>query len=148
MREIIFRGNLSCNGKWVEGDLLQYLTMTIIQCREETERTVRYEKHLVEMSTVGQFTGLTDKNGKRIFEGDIVRLDFEDSIGVIEFGDYASPMGSDGNTHHIGFYPKFSGKMEKMLRKDLGFYVYAFSDMAVIGNIHDNPELLKGGGEE
>ena len=64
------------------------------------------------------------------------------AIGVVRFGDYRSPMNSDEYTHHIGFYPEWTGRAEKMLRKDLGYYTMANGDIEVIGNIFDTPELI------
>jgi uncharacterized phage protein (TIGR01671 family) len=76
-------------------------------------------------STIGQFTGLTDKNGKEIFEGDIVRSfsSGKEHIGVVNWNKLFSSW-------HIGEYATLYGSEN-------------FSDNEVIGNIHDNPELLE-----
>ena len=120
MREILFRGKRIDNGKWVEGYL--YITHTgtcEIGCYNAETNIERWTSD-VDPATVGQYTGLKDKNGKRIFEGDILSLRtgirhvvmFED--GAFSLENTAIPM-------------RFANKFE------------------VIGNIHDNQDMLKGG---
>ena len=96
----------------------------------------------IDPNTLGQFSCQHDKYGTPIFEGDIVRQEFENAVGVIRFGIYRSPTNSDEHTNHVGFYPEWTGKAEKLLRKDLGFYTIANGDIEVIGNIFDNPDLI------
>lgn len=91
--------------------------------------------------TVGQYTGLTDKNGTKIFEGDIVKENI--GIGTVKFGDYETPyrnvsvITQDIYSKHIGFYIEW---INVDFRKDIGYWL---NKIDVIGNIHDNPELLK-----
>ena len=109
MREILFRGKRIDNGYWVEGF---YWTMIYqphfirnTECGDSTD-------HEINPETVGQFTGLTDKNGVNIFEHDIVYLG--------GYGDYTVQ------------YP-FIELFEACFEGDIG---------SIKGNIHDNPELL------
>lgn len=131
MREILFRGKRIDNGEWIKGDLIEnqgdhYIyeasDVTTFACGCTTEVSVYCNQVIPE--TVGQFTGLTDKNGKRIFEGDIVRKPelYMNAVGVIRYG----------GTHFRCSCKEYP---------DLGIWTLD----EVIGNIHDNPELLKGG---
>ena len=147
-REILFRGKRICENKnWVEGCLLNldadsghvfivpffHGASTLPICR-----IVEYTYAYVNPETVGQFTGLTDKNGKKIFEGDIIRAKIE-----------------DGN--HSGFtWPNMQVDFQQgsFCLNDRNGYVFcvlgAFAQSVtfeVIGNIYDNPELLEGGVE-
>ena len=119
MREILFRGKRKDNGEWVEGTGVVYTGKeTLI-----VKFNYYFEHYEVLPETVGQYTGLTDKNGKKIFEGDIVKV----------------PVYFD-----CGCYPHT--EIRTKVVKIPMFYTIAFDgDIEIIGNIHDNPELLKGG---
>lgn len=131
MREILFRGKNVDNGAWVYGsfipDMLEVFCITDIDgfikpfsLNKEELTEVR-----VERSTVGQFAGLTDKNGKKIFEHDIVRI---------------AVCGTYDN--YVISYDKENARF---VVGDTGFTFlnYISTKIEVIGNIHDNPELLK-----
>lgn len=142
MREILFRGkgNPKYNdGSWHEGylthDTEDYQIYTPIGVRSYCTTTVLEE-------TIGQYTGLNDKNGKKIFEGDIVicfdRNAEETFTAIVEFG---NPNGQ----YNWGFQLKPVGKTD--LNTDILLWVEMEETGAfirVVGNIHDNPELLKG----
>jgi uncharacterized phage protein (TIGR01671 family) len=158
MREILFRGKRTNNGEWVEGFYSQivecvlppykgelYGKLVTLENRHkylirETIRTLTNALCDVIPETVGQFTGLYDKNGKKIFEGDIVRAD--DYIFSIKYG----KCGGTPNTYnygYMGFYLEAASEGTKLcaiygLRDDICY----FTDISVIGNIYDNPELL------
>ena len=124
MREILFRGKRADNEKWVIGYLSSKHTITITTPCGHTDEIV------ICADTVGQFTGLTDKNGKRIFEGDIAKV----------------LQGKDKDIAYVGFengafmlYPKTGNIYERTLWE----YWYNDWDVEVIGNITDNPELLE-----
>lgn len=127
MREILFRGKTPITETWVYGTgLLFDGTNTWIVHNEPPTPLAFGEKHFVVIpSTVGQFTGLFDKNGKKIFEGDIVE-DYYGRVGVVEYC-------VDGNVASCGCcYTHFVGAGFKVDKIDL-------TDCKVIGNIHDNP---------
>ena len=148
MREILFRGKRTDNGKWIEG---YYLCLNskkhlIYTGYAETDCGNYYpDCYGVIPESISEFTGLTDKNGKKIFEGDI-----------IETGNFFSPINK--LVINIGAYtPSAYCKEEYKKYKSIGFYAwdgyneYQLSNYPerykVIGNIHDNPELL-GGAEQ
>lgn len=125
MREILFRGK-DVYGKWLYGDLIN-LTDEIKQICNHTQLE---HAHSVNPETVGQFTGLTDRNGKRIFEGDIVTglFLFGRSVkAVVTFQD-----GAFGLEWYRGNVKTFNA-----------FTSICNVEYEVVGNIHDNPELLK-----
>lgn len=151
MREILFRGKRLDNGEWVFGMLTGY-GKKVAQIGTFCD----YGTHICSISslgvypnTVGQFTGLTDKNGKRIFEGDIVRAtirrdegyaeNIRNEKGVIAF-DSLGMIGLmlDRTGNNIPVWSDFF--CELSLSGNILDYCFE-----LIGNIHDNPELLERG---
>ncbi|MCM1256490.1 MAG: YopX family protein, partial [Roseburia sp.] len=95
----------------------------------------------VNPNTVCQYTGLSDKSGRKIFEGDIFRDFFNASIvGIVRYGEYQNVFNEDGFGGHAGYYVDWQGKRD-FIRKDL---VYWVKSSEPIGNIFDNPELTGG----
>ena len=135
MREIIFRGKRTINGDWVYGDFMhgnerKSLRDSIFVYDSETQSFNDYE---INPSTLGQYTGLTDKNGKRIFEGDIVQY----------YGTYPLEVYIEEGHTKIRWYDTISAS-----KYDELFFTIdreGYGECEIIGNIHDNPELLKGG---
>lgn len=126
MREIEFRGKRVDNGEWAYGSLIEenyYIDKAyFIRTRNEEDWTSRYYNCLIDVKTIGQYTGLDDRNGTKIFEGDIVRL----GTNEIRFVFY----GSTDFRHTM--YGKYAKEFDY---KDKGY--------EVIGNKYDNPELLE-----
>ena len=137
MREILFRGKRVDNGEWVYGCLLKVTlngkTAHLIfgdNFGFDGNDVKALSHDLVDPSTVCQYTGLTDKNGKRIFGGDVV--EFCDIKGVINY--------------NTGCYCVKTNKPDWKSRNnpaiDIVLNEYE-NELEIIGNIHDNPELLK-----
>ena len=101
-------------------------------------------KWACDAKTLCQCTGLKDKNGKLIWENDIVKDLFSDVCAPIKYGSYQSCFDST-KTEHVGFYVDWSGKYTKRYRKDLGYWINMVN-AEVIGNIFDNAELLESEG--
>ena len=91
--------------------------------------------------TICQCTGLKDKNGKLIWENDLVKYLFSDTIAPIRYGSYQSCFDST-KTEHVGFYVDWSVTDKEYTRKDLGYWINMV-DAKIVGNIFDNPELLE-----
>ena len=134
MRWILFRGIDEGTEEWVYG----YYCESTAQFHKGKEHSIFDDKTISKYSiipeTVGQFTGLTDRNGTRIFEGDVVTglFLFELSVNaVVTFQD-----GAFGLEWYRGNVKTFNA-----------FTSICNVEYEVIGNVHDNPELLKGEGE-
>ena len=139
MREILFRGKRIDNGEWVEGYYVKALDMydneihvifdtmtTFYSCGE----TSGFE--LVDPETICQYTGLTDKNGKKIWENDICdRKEEYPEIVKYHNGDWTLD------------YSYLKDKKIGYSYCNLGFYVFERKQVEVVGNIFDNPELLE-----
>lgn len=124
MRKILFRGR-DKRGTWHYGDLVRKFDVTYIV--EYLEDSNSYEYVEVAPETVGQFVGVASRNGKMIFEGDVM-----DSLirGVVVF--------ECGN---FGFKDHRKNRLWSLGRAPVGGSI-------VIGNIHDNPELMEAPDED
>lgn len=160
MREILFRAKAINrdegyhrtkykNGDWVYGLITRLYDERFKELPSEMTNTSGISGIEIDYKTVGQYTGLTDKNGRKIFTGDIVKYQFDNDdcpfpnkrtdkiIGRIFFSDFRASFsvtaGKNGSSS---------------MNNDLFKYVRNGNRVEVIGNIHDNPELLKGGEEQ
>lgn len=136
MREIFFRGKRTDNGEWIDGYFVQLFdSEDHISNRIYSGYSDFYpDWDEVDPETVGQYTELCDKNGKRMFEGDVITGLFLYAIpvnGVCVFKD-----GAFGLEWDRGGTKEFSA-----------FTSICNVEYEIIGNIHDNPELLGGDGE-
>ena len=131
----IYRGKRKDTGEWVEVNLIEsdnshypmVLIGHVITSRDKHTNALFFDGFdlcEVDPSTVGQFTGLLDKNGKRIFDGDVLTVDGEDGFFVLEFQEDTARFVMSG-----GIVVDFDN-----------FWSY---EVEAIGNIHDNPELLE-----
>lgn len=141
MREILFRGKRRDNGEWIEGYLSkiffahkEYWAITRKEVVGRYAHATEYDfvSYEVYPETIGQYTGIDDKNGKKVFEGDIV-------AGAVHWlermknGFVAFKDGSFGLIWYRGEVAQFNP-----------FTSMCNVEYEVIGNIHDNPELLNG----
>lgn len=125
MREILFRGKNTFDGHWVHGLLISIGDeLSMIVSDNGLNRA-----YPVSSETVGQYTGLTDKNGKKVFEGDIVKLKHPQLTA--EYGTV------------IYKYCSFCVKSRRFGLSSITS-IFENREVGVIGNIHDNPELLGG----
>ena len=145
MREILFRGK-SIHGEWFYGYLNQHRGDIRYDCdcepiaggcyyindwQAKIDTGMYGQDYKVDPDTVGQFTGLTDRNGTKIFEGDIVQ--HEDVVSYIVW-----------NPDNLRFEFAYKGNFRESIRAKLA----TVWGIEIIGNIYDNPELLEVNSDE
>ena len=127
MREILFRGKCIANGEWVQGYPCRYGWIG----KEKDYIIPDYASALytaeIDPETVGQYTGLTDMNGRKIFEGDTVWNSYDEDYGKVEWDNDMAKF--------IITFPTFTVDFANVYGEEL----------EIVGNVYDNPELLKGG---
>lgn len=137
MRDILFRGKRVDNGKWVTGtpfieaNCCKMITAVALHPDFVDEGNVYFSEGFpVRQETVGQYTGLTDKNGKKIFEGDIVNCVYDGDLRTYivvwdkEELDFKATNGEESFGNNFR-------------------YLCCCDEVEIIGNIFDNPELLE-----
>ena len=131
MREILFRGKRVIDGKWVE---------SCCPLGEMHSGTVTYD---FISETVCQYTGLTDKNGRKIFEGDIITYQHDNDDCPFPNKDTKRRVGRVYFQEFRSCFAVAEGRNgSDMINQDLFKYVQNGNRVQVIGNIFDNPELL------
>lgn len=155
MKEILFRGKRVDNGEWVYGFLRcrNYIDEWTPHTWEEddgsTGEYATVKSYQVEAQTVGQFTGLTDKNGKKIFEGNILKIVSSVKGGLVENTrfcesekriDYAVVL-QDNKTGGYRLNVYNNGKYKRCSKFTKGNLIFYKAE--VIGNIYDNKELIE-----
>ena len=148
MREILFRGLTAVGSMWVRGSLLiderNNSYIGILLHSEDTSHSITCGRTngktmnrfigtgfaMVNPETVGQWTGLVDKNGVQIFEGDIVK--FDDILGFINYNTGCYCV----RTNKLDWKGRYNPAIDIILNADP-------NEIKVVGNIHDNPELLQ-----
>ena len=141
MREILFHGKRCDNGEWVQGFYVRadhhwhkngiHKDWIALGASANGGWFALHNKYAVKAETVGQYTGLTDKNGKKIFEGDIVEW------FLPEVSEYPSMAYIEYDEESFAWrvcWKEYDPDWLEGLNKEY---------ISVIGNIHDNPELLE-----
>ena len=143
MRDILFRGKRCDNGEWVQGFYLRadhhwhkngiHKDWIALGASANGGWFALHNKYAVKAETVGQYTGLTDKNGKKVFENDIIVICYE-----TDGEEFTETKRVHYNEKKCCWYP--------MRWEECCEYCDHYTEVKsieVIGNIHDNPELLK-----
>ena len=133
MRTIKFRGKSKLNGKWVYGDLVQCMSDDIKIVNSNRPESVSYKIYDIQSDTIGQFTGLLDKNGMEIYEGDIVKTK----------GNWGGVVTWNSRGYYYVKDQYYSDDEEPDLSPLGSLHCYERKQLEIISNIHDNPEILK-----
>lgn len=133
-REILFKAKRISDGKWIEGFYVAQYGCHQIYLPNGVDCENGFDYYHIDINTLCQYTGLTDKNGNKIWENDVVNRN-EKFYEIVKYfqGDYVLD------------YSYALGKEEGTNYCNLGFYCCEINCVEVIGNIFDNPELLGGG---
>ena len=125
IREVLFRGKSIYGNDWVEGSLLVFPNTGRTKILQWNNADLDFDQIEVKPETICQYTGFNDKNGMKIFEGDIARTPYENriEIGCIKYAETMCRFIFCNNGHLI-------------------FNIHNECRFEVIGNIYDNPELL------
>lgn len=139
MREILFRGKEIGADRWVHGSLDIHKSGVVVIMSEEIVTSI-YAR--VDPDTIGQYTCLTDKNGKKIFEGDILSIARRmDGMGTYYFPAIEYPV-------NVVVKWDMCSWMWETIAEDTRYIsfpdAWCHYECEVIGNIHDNPELMEG----
>ena len=137
MRMIKFRGQRQSDNKWIYGDLMQPTELCDIYEISDCN-TIDGSRYDVIKDTVGQYTGLHDKNGKEIYEGDIIQH-------LYEYSDITDRYLVEWDEDELRYvFQNLSNKNNFCALEDMYDDYYGDYAIEVIGNIYDNPELLEG----
>jgi len=130
MREIIFKAKRKDNGEWVEGYYLNIAKINHFICTGKikldgaVKGIIAPEMHAIDPDTLCQYTGLTDKNDKKIWENDIVEIASEDGYFLCEWDDDTARYNLNGDGLTVDFDNYWSYEVE------------------IVGNVFDNADLL------
>ena len=131
MREILFKAKRVDNGRWETGYYFKAGEKHLLLSFFTNENGLYHEIYEIDPETLCQFTGLYDKNGKKIWENAIVTEDWGNSKGAVRFGEFEAQV-----LKNIGFCIEWNNIS---YRQDFAYWA---DKIEVIGNIFDNPELL------
>jgi uncharacterized phage protein (TIGR01671 family) len=133
MRTIKFRGKTKENGEWLYGDLEYNRQKDIARIHTYNKDGMYEGQEIIDADTIGQFTGLYDNNGREIYEGDIIEGRYINVRHVIEWHEEEATFCAS-LIQELKYKDMYSTLKKSWIEK---------SKKEVIGNIHDNPELLK-----
>lgn len=133
-REILFRGKDKATDQWVYGDYTHNEGLNTHYISRNVNNTSR-KAWEVDPDTIGQYTGFKDKNGKKVFEGDIVHLKGDGFDGSEVGVDYHRIVSFNNGSFCLSVGEGFHFPIDN--------YVHGLDYWDVVGNVTDNPELMK-----